>query len=82
MHVCELGFQHMTGANIANSAMKQEGREDEGEGRGRSSECISHSIALQHTGTLLDCMGLRGFRYTYITVTRTSYAAVRSLNSS
>jgi hypothetical protein len=54
MHVCELGFQHMTGANSANSAMKQEGREDEGEGRGRSSECISHSIALQHTGTLLE----------------------------
>jgi hypothetical protein len=53
--VCELGFQHMTDTDIANAAVKQkgekEGREDDSEGGGQSSECISHSMAPQCADT-------------------------------
>jgi hypothetical protein len=49
--VNELGFQHMTDMDIANAATKQkgeeEGGEDEHEEEGQSSECVSHSMALQ-----------------------------------
>jgi hypothetical protein len=51
----ELGFQHMTGTDIANAAMKQkreeEDVEDDCEEEGQSSKCISHSMSLQRVDT-------------------------------
>lgn len=48
---CELGFQDMTDTDIANAAVKQKGKEKGGEKWEWSSECMSHSIALQCADT-------------------------------
>jgi hypothetical protein len=74
-------FQHMTYMDIANTVAKQkgeEGGEDESE-EGQSSECGSHSMALQW---LLDCMSQREFKHSDIIAARKIWTAVRSLNCS
>jgi hypothetical protein len=77
----------MTHTDIANAATKQKGEiggeeEDESEEEGQSSECVSHSMALQCADTLLDYMGQRGFEYSDIIAARKIHTAMRSsLNS-
>jgi hypothetical protein len=82
---CELGFQHDRHGHC-DAAAKQKGEEadgeDESEGGGQSSECVSQCMVLQCADTLLDYMGQRGFEYSDITATRIICSTVRrSLNS-
>jgi hypothetical protein len=82
--VCELGFQHLTYTDIANTAAKQKVEEDGGNESEEEGESVrvSHCMVLQCVDTLLDYMGHRGFEYSDITAVRKICTAVRSLNSS
>jgi hypothetical protein len=70
-------FSTLTHTSIVNAPIKQKGQGDDKSEDGESSECISYSMVLQHTDTLLDYTGQRGYEYSDIIAARKTHTAMQ-----